>query len=385
VGVRARGIAIFGTDRDEVALEPINGVAGKQEERIYRFDIPRSGPDDDVELTCDNPLVKILATKRVGDVVEVVVWTCPRAAVKSQFTITARTPSQVVTGRGALNFGGPLIRLLPPPPVLTSPIPPLKTFPLLAPTALPSLRPEASLPSLPSLPSAPPMRGGIPVSASCGISPALFLQTRPLTMEKEVVDLGIIRGKACEKSISVVSVAFPIEYRFGLTGQISDEYNCLSIDAIRGNGPRADVMVLMDSRRSGDKPFHMRLEGLRGRVVEGEGRMIIERPEPFILGMQTICGGSVSSACPILSEFPVAKRYVAFFEPKMKEYWLSQNKGVIEAGAKEFPFKVFFAPKDPRPTHTLLVVEMDDLEICVKVCGSIGGFEGRRWGERRHI
>jgi hypothetical protein len=44
---------------------------------------------------------------------------------------------------------------------------------------------------------------------------------------------------------------------------------------------------------------------------------------------------------------------------------------------------VFFAPRDARPIDTLLFVDAGDCEILIQLCGSIGGFQGRKWGERR--
>jgi hypothetical protein len=107
------------------------------------------------------------------------------------------------------------------------------------------------------------------------------------------------------------------------------------------------------------------------------------RPIHSTLEMQAVCGGSVSMKVPVPEPLAVNQSFTAFFEPKMKEYWLSQSKGTIPAGAKEFPFSIYFAPRDVHPTETLLVVQCGDVEMCVKICGSTGGFEGRRWGERR--
>ena len=67
----------------------------------------------------------------------------------------------------------------------------------------------------------------------------------------------------------------------------------------------------------------------------------------------------------------------------MKEFWLSESRGFIEAGSKVLPFKIYFAPKEPESIEALLVVECGETEITVKVCGSAGG-TGRRSGERKH-
>jgi hypothetical protein len=121
-----------------------------------------------------------------------------------------------------------------------------------------------------------------------------------------------------------------------------------------------------------------------GKVVEGEGVCVMERPEPYILGVQTICGGTTADDCPIVGEIVATTKFHAFFEPKIHHVFrLTHSRGRIEAGARVFPFKVVYTPRDTRPIETLLVVDMGDSEICVKVCGSIGGFQGENWGRRR--
>jgi hypothetical protein len=91
-----------------------------------------------------------------------------------------------------------------------------------------------------------------------------------------------------------------------------------------------------------------------------------------------VCGGHTKGESPFGEEFG------AFFEPRLREFWLSEDKDTLEAGAKVFPLTVFFAPRDARPIETLLVVDLGASERTVKVCGSTSGFQGRRWGERRH-
>jgi hypothetical protein len=217
------------------------------------------------------------------------------------------------------------------------------------------------------------------------LNPRMHVQARKRHLDgnKREADLGLVRGKAGEKSCDVVHVEFPVEYRAGMKVEVRDELNCLTVKDIRGNGPWADITLEVNSRRSGERPFSMTLTGSSDTIVRARGMLNISRPDPFVLGLQTVCGGSVSTKCAIQEEFATDKKFEAFFEPKLKEFWLSRNKGVIPAGAKEFPFSIFFAPRDMRPNETLLIVECEDVEMCVKVCGSTGGFEGRRWGGRR--
>jgi hypothetical protein len=92
-----------------------------------------------------------------------------------------------------------------------------------------------------------------------------------------------------------------------------------------------------------------------------------------VLELKTFVGGSVSLKCPMPERFASDVKFRAFFEPKLKEFWLSRKSGMIEAGAKDFPFSVFFAPGDSRPIECGEI----ETELCVKVCGVTTGFEKR--------
>ena len=230
-------------------------------------------------------------------------------------------------------------------------------------------------PVLKTLP-APPPRPGLR-------QPSMALSGSMSELPPLEVQVGEIHGQACTPSVEVIRAAFPVECRLNMRAQVSCNEPGVTVHEIRGNGGHVEVLLGLDSRRSMDEPFRVLIEG-GGRKVHCEGRVVIDRPAPYILGMQTVCGGQTSADCPVFEEFWQKKEFKAYFEPKIKEIWISPSHGVIEAGAKVFPFKVFFAPQDTRPIEALLVVDFGDKEITVKVCGSTGGFQGRRWGERRH-
>jgi hypothetical protein len=267
----------------------------------------------------------------------------------------------------------------PPPPVPTmvsAMPPPPPNLIRVSSSATPPVIPARITPAMSALPppvqltlSPPPVRQAL-IRTSDTVAPT-------------ITELGEIRGRACEKSCEIVRLEVPIEYRMKMNATVKCEGECLSVQEVRGAGKYAEVVLMIDSRRSIDTDFQVHVDA-GAFNAEGQGHLVIERPTPYVLGMQTVCGGQQSAECPLKEELWQRKPYKAFFEPKLKEFWLSQNKGFIEAGAKVFPFKVFFAPKDPRPIEALLVVDCGDVEITVKVCGSTAGFQGANWGRRKH-
>jgi hypothetical protein len=76
--------------------------------------------------------------------------------------------------------------------------------------------------------------------------------------------------------------------------------------------------------------------------------------------------------------------FTARFEPPVKEFRLTANKGTMEAGTRVFPFKIIYTPTAPRPSVALLVVVFNDRDEYVVECtGAVGGFQGRGWAKRQ--
>jgi hypothetical protein len=164
-----------------------------------------------------------------------------------------------------------------------------------------------------------------------------------------------------------------------MNATISCENDILNVVEIRGAGRNAEVVAAIEARRSLEEDFVTCLESPSGPIIEGEDRVIVGRAEPQIPGAQTIRGGRTAIECPILEEITRDTKYRAIFDRRLRVFSLAEKRGVIPAGSKIFPFRVGFAPKDARPIETLMV-DIYRSEICVKVCGSIGGFQGKGMG-----
>ena len=95
-------------------------------------------------------------------------------------------------------------------------------------------------------------------------------------------------------------------------------------------------------------------------------------PTPVIIHVEAPVGERATVDIPAPQDFWAKAQYTARLDAKASEFWLSENKGVIEAGAKVLPFKVTFAPQNRRPVEALIIVEIGDIEYAVKICGSTG-------------
>jgi hypothetical protein len=86
-----------------------------------------------------------------------------------------------------------------------------------------------------------------------------LVMCKPFLLElppRTILPLGEIHGKACESSVEL-----SLEYRIGLRREISDERNRLSVKETRGFHRWAEVSVQINSRRAGQFPFQLRLDG----------------------------------------------------------------------------------------------------------------------------
>jgi hypothetical protein len=88
-----------------------------------------------------------------------------------------------------------------------------------------------------------------------------------------------------------------------------------------------------------------------------------------VIGLRTVVGGQVSADFVIPGALPQATSFRAFFEPKLREFWLSMTHGQVEAGARWFPFKIHFQARDAHPKETILVVECEVVEFTARVYG----------------
>jgi hypothetical protein len=385
---------------------------GKSLEREFSF----PGDDPDIMVDCEEAdVISVTKERKRDSTVLHIFFNADHPIQTVPFTVRASSPTLKVEGAGTITVSAEEVVESPKPtrkraqptmpelPPVPAPMPPKPLdLPPPPPVQLPSLgaaerAPNKVAPSTtfgsalpkvmasPSLPAPPPTMKPNKVAPST-TSRLPLMKARATVQEgfgDEKVELGVIRGVACEPSEAKVMIPFPIQERLGMTAMVSSESGCLSVQDVRGAGTYAEITLGIHAGHSLQEPFVLTLGGQNCKR-EGEGTVVVGRPAPYILGITTVCGGQNSEDVPVKGEINGRKKYRVLFEPKLKEFWVSQAKGVIDAGARKFPFKVFFAPRDPRPISTLMIVDMGDEEICVQVCGSIGGFEGRRWGERRH-
>jgi hypothetical protein len=116
-----------------------------------------------------------------------------------------------------------------------------------------------------------------------------------------------------------------------------------------------------------DKPKEARKDGEDANVIE---------TEPILV---TAALGQRSSVdVPFEAQLWTRADYEAHFEPKPAELWISSDRGVIEPGATELPFKLFFEPSSGDPLETTLIVTCDAFETHTRIQASV---EKRR---RRH-
>jgi hypothetical protein len=149
-------------------------------------------------------------------------------------------------------------------------------------------------------------------------------------------------------------------------------------------GQHLVAILLVEWRVSGEYPAKV-LVSYGGKTITGKFIITIKHAKPQPFGLSCVIGSQTSAEVPYMGQLWKAATYVAKLEPTMKEFRLNSYKGTMEAGAKVFPFRVVFTPRDPKPTVALLVVVLNGVdEYTVEITGSVGGFQGRNWGKRSH-
>jgi hypothetical protein len=297
----------------------------------------------------------------------------PPTATPSRYTLEplptpAPAPPPASPARMTLSLRGAAAIAKPPQPspvpadaVLTMSLPPPKS------PARHETFPEPEPPSEPELEEPEPAVILVPVQQTAG----------------KPIQFGVITGRAKEYSQVVLRV--PLGRRLGPLARARLECNFpgLTVGPMRAGGTMVDITVQIDAKHSFQSPIKITFEEQGFPPIVAEGDAVIARPEPYILGLTAVVGGSSSRAPPIGEAVREVRNWVAFWDPKLPQFWVTKKKGTIQPGMKDFPTRVVFAARDQRPQNNLLVFDLGDSEITIRVFGSVPGFEGRRRGERQ--
>jgi hypothetical protein len=213
----------------------------------------------------------------------------------------------------------------------------------------------------------------------------------PLTPRPDV-ELGAIEATTCEPI--ELRVAIPIADTFerhkAKARLEAGEHERLGGDgilritdqAIVGN--RLAVTVHVVAQIHGEYPMKFHVD-VGTRSFKATGKLVVKHGRPAPFGMASMIGSQSSADVPYQGQLWANARYKAVLQQTGKEFRITANHGTMEAGAKVFPFKVIFTPRDPKPVvATLFVTFNDTSEYCVEVTGSVCGFQGKSWGRRQH-
>ena len=156
------------------------------------------------------------------------------------------------------------------------------------------------------------------------------------------------------------------------------------ITKVQPVGQPLAVTFVTDRRVGGEYQVRFNVEA-NGKTTTAKATVVIRHAKPKPFGLTAVIGSSSSSEIPFTGQLWKAATFKAHLEPPLREFRLTSTKGTMEAGKKSFPFRVVFAPKEPRSMVVLLVVVFNDTEeYTIEITGSVGGFQGRTWAKRQH-
>jgi hypothetical protein len=146
-------------------------------------------------------------------------------------------------------------------------------------------------------------------------------------------------------------------------------------------GQHLVITIVANHRVGGAFPFKL---DVNGRIIVGTLEIQHAKPRPF--GVSAIVGGEATSDVPFQGQVWAKSTFTAHLEPPSPgTFRLTATKGVLEPGARFYPFKLVFTPKQPKAAVVLLVVVVNESEEFVtEVTGAAAGFQGRTWAKRSH-
>ena len=258
-----------------------------------------------------------------------------------------------------------------PPPARVKPV---NTFVSRPAPEAPALAPARliPLPAVVSLGAMPPKKLISIPKPQPGVTPDLDLGTyESLCGEPATHRLMIPIANAADRAAAKV--------------RLEQEVETCKLSGVASTAGHLAVSITADYRVSGTYPVKVIVE-FNGKTLTGKANVVIKHNKPQPYGLSAVVGGQSEDTIPFLGELTKASTFTARFEPQKKEFRLTNSKGTMAAGAKFFPFRVVFMPKDSRPIVTLLVVVFDHAEeYTVEITGSAAGFIGRQWKGRQKM
>ena len=226
-------------------------------------------------------------------------------------------------------------------------------------------------------------------SSSAAIPTTKMTSTKPRPAEAPArkqapgLDLGKLEARCGEPGVHRMMISIPnASDRANAKVHLEQAVEVAKIAGVCPAGNHLAVTVTSDYRVSGTYPVKV-IVTFNGKTITGEANIVIKHNTPQPFGMSAIVGGQSDATIPYLGQLWQPASFVAHFEPALKEFHLTAAKGSMDAGAKYFPFRVVFMPKDAKPVTTLLVVVFDHAEeYTVEIVGSTAGFTGRTWKGR---
>jgi hypothetical protein len=240
-------------------------------------------------------------------------------------------------------------------------------------------------------PSTPPRMVNVAASSGAILKVKSSPADKPMPRPAEApvrkpfdVDLGTLESLCGEVVTHRVLIPVPnAEDRASAKVRLEQETVVASLRGVTATGGHLVLNVQIEYRVSGQYEVNVIVEFRNGKVITGKATVIIKHNKPQPFGLSGVIGGQSDGVIPFMGQLWKETPYVAHFEPPLNEFRLTDSKGKMKAGAKVFPFRVIFAPKDAKPIVALLVVVFDAKEeYTVEITGSTAGFTGRQWIRR---
>jgi hypothetical protein len=276
-----------------------------------------------------------------------------------------------------LHFGS----LLAPPPPAT---PIVSSGQVLKPgSRLVSVQAVSTMSKLPAPPATPVSVSAIKpqLIKTAHSSAAMHQVTPPPPPEIEVGNYDVVAGEALDIRVLIpLSAAERTDPKATL--EMQPEAARLISAVVQGSHLVATLRVLW--ALGGEYAFKVVVES-NGRTTTGKGVIKVKHAKPQPFGLSSVLGSQQSAEVPYTGQLWKKAQFRAYLEPALKEFRLTSAHGTMEAGARVFPFKVCFTPREPRAVVVLLVVVFNESEeYVVEITGAVGGFQGRNWGKRSH-
>jgi hypothetical protein len=198
---------------------------------------------------------------------------------------------------------------------------------------------------------------------AAGGDDGLFVVPQPQVMREvqvRAINFGVVRAEAGCRLEHFIGVKLDDSEIEGARASIIGKSNCAIISGVAAQPGGIIVKLFVDHPKSCSENIVINVEA-GDRNIELKGVVTVGRQSGQNITINAAAGSRGMAEIAFDIELWKSVRYRASLDPPLKEFSLTEGKGIVRGGAKILPFQVIYTPgRKAKTAETKLVLQLED-------------------------